>query len=518
MFNPNIKKIIFVLAMMLLTHLAYPIEAKTGRLAGRITDENTQKPIENVTVAVDGEANGMCNKKGEYILKDIPIGSHQISYRRIGYKTRTKINVFIKPNQTTIINIEMKPQAITIEGISVKEEVFFRETPDAPVSSKTLDIEEIKSQPSGVYDIQRAIQALPSVVGATDQQNEIIVRGGNYGENLFVLDNIELENPNHFAWPGTGGGPISMITPEFVEEIDFYAGAFPSRYGDKASSVLDITTRNGNENNFEAKFDVGMSGYGGDIEGPLFSKGSYLLSYHRSFMSLLSESIGLTAVPYYQSVLGKQVINFSPFTKLTINQLWGSDKITLLHESSGYSHGAGETDIYSNSGQYMFGATLKSIYNGSYSLLTLSHNHQWWEQDLYEADTKSAETRERYYHAYDDYNALKYSQTFPNTFMGKFEAGVSVKYDEIDFDMYGRPDTLYVYDTTVEEIVIIDTLKDQFGNPRYLGSSEPAKSDTTASKLGGYLQWENHFGKFTLNTGIRYDYFSYIEKGTISPR
>ena len=519
MFDSNKKKLFFSFLMMFyLVSSTFSVEIQTGKIAGRIIDENTQKPIENVTIAVDGEAKGMCNKNGEYILKDIPIGSHQISYRRIGYKTRTKINVFIKPNQTTITNIEMKPQAITIEGISVKEEVFFRETPDAPVSSKTLDIEEIRSQPSGVYDIQRAIQALPAVVGATDQQNEIIVRGGNYGENLFVLDNIELENPNHFAWPGTGGGPISMITPEFVEEVDFYAGAFPSRYGDKASSVLDITTRNGNENNFEAKFDVGMSGYGGDIEGPLFSKGSYLLSYHRSFMSLLSESIGLTAVPYYQSILGKQVINFSPFKKLTINQLWGSDKITLLHESSGYSHGEGETDIYVMSGQYMFGATLKSIYNRSYSLLTLSHNHQWWEQDLYEADTKSNETRERYYHAYDDYNALKYSHIYPNTFMGKFEAGVSIKYDETDFDMYGRPDTLYVYDITVEEIVIIDTLKDQFGNPRFLGNSEPTKNDTTAFKLGGYLQWENHFGKFTLNTGIRYDYFSYIKEGTISPR
>ncbi|MBL7149250.1 MAG: TonB-dependent receptor [Candidatus Cloacimonetes bacterium] len=514
MFDSNMKKLFFSFLMIFfIISFAFSVEIQTGKIAGRIIDKNTQKSMENVTVAIDGEEIGICNQKGEYIFKDIPIGSHQISYRRIGYKTRMKINVFIKPNQTTIINIEMKPQAITIEGISVKEEVFFRETPDAPVSSKTLDIEEIRSQPSGVYDIQRAIQALPAVVGATDQQNEIIVRGGNYGENLFILDNIELENPNHFAWPGTGGGPISMITPEFVDEVDFYAGAFPSRYGDKASSVLAITTRNGNKNNFEAKFDVGMSGYGGDIEGPLFSKGSYLLSYHRSFMSLLSESIGLTAVPYYQSILGKQVINFSPFTKLTINQLWGSDKITILHESSGYSQGAGETDIYSRSGQYMFGATLKSIYNRSYSLLTLSRNHQWWERDLYEADTK-----ERYYHAYDDYNALKYSHTFPYTFVGKFEAGVAVKYDETDFDMYGCPDTLYVYDTTVEEIVIIDTLKDQFGNPRYLGNSEPTKNDTTAYKLGGYLQWENHFGKFTLNTGIRYDYFSYIKEGTIAPR
>ena len=277
--------------------------SQTGNIAGRTTDELTQKPIENVSISIDGEVKGVCDKEGKYIIKNIPVGSHQIDYARIGYETRTKLNFVVKANQTVVSNIEMKVQTIVIEGISVTEEVYFRETSSAPVSSKTLDIEEIRSQPSGVYDIQRSIQAIPAIVSGSDAENEIIVRGGNYGENLFILDNIEMQNPNHFAFPGTGGGPISILTPEFVKEIDFYAGAFPARYGDRASSVLDITTRDGNENRFEAKLDVGMAGYGGNFEGPLFfKKGNFIVSYHRSFMSLLSESIGLTAVPNYHSI------------------------------------------------------------------------------------------------------------------------------------------------------------------------------------------------------------------------
>ena len=89
------------------------------------------------------------------------------------------------------------------------------------------------------------MQSLPSVVSGSDQYNEIIVRGGAPGENLFVMDHLEIPYPNHYPEQGKGGGPITMVDTEFIERIDFYAGAFPSRYGEKLSSVMDETLRSG---------------------------------------------------------------------------------------------------------------------------------------------------------------------------------------------------------------------------------------------------------------------------------
>ncbi len=510
--------IITILTVLFISNL-FSLELDRGNIAGRIIDENTQKPVENVSISIEGKIFGVSDENGRYLIKSISKGKHNINFSRFGYATRTKLNFAIIPDQTSVLNIKLRIESFEMEGISVIEETYFRETTDAPVSSKTLDIEEIKSQPAGSYDIQRAIQALPAVVSGTDSENEIIVRGGNYGENLFIIDNIELSNPNHFAIPGTGGGPISMITPEFVEEIDFYAGAFPAKYGDKASSVMNITTRNGDENRFKAKLDMGMSGYGGNMEGPLLSKkGNFIFSYHRSFMSLISESIGLAAVPYYQSIFGKQVINFSPQKQLTITQLWGSDKITIEHQSTGYSQGEGENDIYSRSGQYSIGATYKNIYQNSYSLLTVYRNQNWWKHDLYEAGYKTNDRLNITYHANESNNALKYSLKFPTTFLGRIELGFSGKLDISDIDSYKKPDTLYVYDISADEVVIIDTLKDEFGNPRYIGSLDHKINDISTYKVGTYLQWENKIGKFTFNQGLRYDYFVYTSKGTISPR
>ncbi len=506
---------LFPVFLFLMPLILSAADLQLGHLAGRITDELTQKPIENVSITIDGEVKGICDQEGTYIVKNIPVGSHKIDYARIGYETRTKPNFIIKANQTVISNIEMKVQTIKIEGISVTEEVYFRETSNAPVSSKTLDIEEIRSQPSGVYDIQRSIQAIPAVVSGSDAENEIIVRGGNYGENLFVLDNIEMENPNHFAFPGTGGGPISILTPEFVKEIDFYAGAFPARYGDRASSVLDITTRDGNENRLEAKVDVGMAGYGGNFEGPLFSKkGNFIVSYHRSFMSLISESIGLAAVPNYHSIFAKQVYNFSPFTKLTFNQVWGNDWIDIIHEegTSGYSADAGEVDIYSKSGQYTLGATLKKIYENSYSLLTISRNYHWWDQNLYEAGSaKTEETRTWKEDTSKAHNKLKYSHNFPNTKLGNWEAGIYGNLDRAATDKFMRPDTVFVYIPQTDEI--IDTLE-----VYTISESNEVSRTIYPKKYGTYLQWEDHYGKFTLNAGVRFDHFDHTKESSLAPR
>jgi len=105
-----------------------------------------------------------------------------------------------------------------------------------------MDFEEIICQPGGAWDVQRAVQALPAVVSSVDQNNEIIVRGGNYG--------------------------------------------------DKASSAMDVRFREGARDALHLKLDVGMAGYGGTFEGP------------RS-CSPRTGSFGMTAVPNYYAIQGK---------------------------------------------------------------------------------------------------------------------------------------------------------------------------------------------------------------------
>ncbi len=219
---------------------------------------------------------------------------------------------------------------------------YFHEAKDAVVSNRSMDFEEIRSDPGSAEDVQRAVQALPSVVSGSDSQNDIIVRGGMPGENLFIMDNIEIPNPNHFGYQGVGGGPVNMVNTYFIRKVDFYAGAFPAKYGDKASSVMDISLRDGNRERYAGHFYLGMSGAGAMAEGPLpGKKGSWILSARKSFLDLIISSTGLSAVPKYYSLQGKISYDINSKNKLLIKGIYGNDKIKIEDEGTGgYSRGA----------------------------------------------------------------------------------------------------------------------------------------------------------------------------------
>ena len=185
------------------------------------------------------------------------------------------------------------------------------------------------------------MQSLPSVVSGADQTNEIIVRGGSPGENLFVMDFLDIPYPVHYPQQGSGGGPITMVNTEFIEKIDFFAGAFPARYGDKLSSVMDVTVREGNASSHESALSFNMAGFGAIIEGPISEQSTYIASVKRSFLDLVIQQSGLMAIPKYWTFQGKVTYNLSQKEKLYLNYLGGIDEIEIVGEDSPQNRGAG---------------------------------------------------------------------------------------------------------------------------------------------------------------------------------
>ena len=235
--------LVFMLCLILADAGRSQETLERGMLKGRIIDETTQSPLPAATVMIENSQLGAAaDMDGQYFVERVPPGIYNVRFTMMGYETRKVNNVVVNPGRTTWQTIELKPTVLEMEGVTITAG-FFQEAKDAVISNRSMDYEEIRMDPGSAADIQRVVQALPSVVSGSDQDNEIIVRGGMPGENLFILDHIEIPNPNHFGYQGLGGGPINMINTEFVRRVDFYAGAFPARYGDKASSVMDISLR-----------------------------------------------------------------------------------------------------------------------------------------------------------------------------------------------------------------------------------------------------------------------------------
>ncbi|MBN1620763.1 TonB-dependent receptor [candidate division WOR-3 bacterium] len=477
-------------------------------ITGKIIDIHTHQPVigANVTVYdLDGKliTGVIAGVDGIYQLEGLSPGNYNLRAMRMGYKTLVKNSITVRPNIPTYIDFELEEELLHMEGITVRPK-FFEKPEDAVVSTRSMDFEEIISQPGGVYDVQRAVQALPAVVSGSDQNNEIIVRGGNYGENLFLVDNVEMLNPNHFGWQGTGGGPVSVINTDFIRSLDFMAGVFPARYGDKASSVLDITLREGVRDKFHYKFDLGMAGAGGTLEGHV-GRGSFLVSAHRSYLSLIASSFGLTAVPHYYNIHFKAVYDLSYTRKISLLGIYGKDWIKI--ESSQEE----DEEIYDDiknisatSDQYTVGVNLKSLYSLGYYNLTFSRTFSTWNHDIID----TLDNKYLLNNSEEGENTVKFDLNLNFARHTKLSFGVFIKNVTFHYKTWARPDTLFIYDSlgniidTTNYITVIDI---------------DEKADTW--KYGGYAHLRHNAGTFlTLGLGLRYDKFEYTGFDCLSPR
>jgi hypothetical protein len=346
---------IFLLAISLMAE-----EMHSGHIRGIVVDNKTQQPLPGVSVMLVGTDQGTATDlDGSFYLRNLRPGSYHIRFQMMGYEPQTKLNLPVSPDRTLTLNVDLVQTVLSMEGVVVTAD-FFKKAKDAVISDRSVDFTEIISDPGSSMDVQRMMQSLPSVVSGSDQYNEIVVRGGAPGENLFVMDHIEIPNPNHFGEIGTGGGPVCMINPLFIDNVDFYAGSFPARFGDKASSVMDVKLREGNREKFESNLDMGMAGIGAQVEGPFNSKnGSYLFSYHKSYLDLIIANTGLTAIPQYYNTQGKIVYDLSSKHKLIWNGIYGNDRIDVVNQDKKASRGAENVNVRGY--EYATGLSLKSL-------------------------------------------------------------------------------------------------------------------------------------------------------------
>ncbi len=480
-----------------------------GTLKGIVVDESNQSPLPMVNVMIEGTSIGTAaDLSGKFEIKKVPSGLVTVRVQMMGYEMRVIPNVAITPEKTTYMRIELKPTVLESDSVIVTAG-YFHEAKDAVVSNRSMDFEEIRSDPGSAEDVQRVVQALPAVVSGSDKENEIIVRGGMPGENLFIMDNIEIPNPNHFGEQGTGGGPINMVNPYFIRRVDFYAGAFPARYGDKASSVMDISLRDGSRESYMGHFYAGMHGVGAMAEGPIAKgKGSFILSARKSFLDLIISSVGLTAVPKYYSLQGKMSYDISPNNKLIINGIYGNDKIFIEGEKekgkSGYTPGSENVDARGD--QYAFGATLKTLFGKSgFSNLSVFQTEQQWDQFVDDENHnpiyKNLSTEiER---------ALKYDLVWIPSRRWEMSAGIIAKNIDFKHDRWADADTIFVYDLPADTIVSIFRTYPEW-QTHYKKSS---------AKFGSYAQIKFYpFSRLQITAGLRFDYFDLTKKYAIDPR
>lgn len=300
-----------------------------GSISGFVTDASNGEKLAYANVYLENSTLGSTtNEKGYYIIHNIPPGSYNIVFSYIGYELEI-MKIDARKNHNTVVNIEMKPTIIEIEEISVSAERM-RFEKEVEVSHITFSPREIKSIP-GLFekDLIKTLQLMPGVVAMHDLSNKLYVRGGSPDENLVLLDGITVYNPSTHLF-----GLFSTFNPDAVGDAELYAGGFPAKYGDRLSSVLNVTTKEGNSKKYTGEASIGLITSKLLFEGPI-PKGSFLISARRTYFDALVWAYSkikrdTISLPYYfYDGISKINFNPSPENRFTFAALGGSDVISF---------------------------------------------------------------------------------------------------------------------------------------------------------------------------------------------
>lgn len=250
-------------------------------ISGYIKDKLSGETLIGANVTCVGDQNGTStNVYGFYSLTQ-PEEELLLRFSYIGYKSVEKR---VSLNKNTVINISLEPQAQLDEVVVVGERA---ETGMNAVRMGAIDVPlaMIKSTPAllGEADVMKTIQLLPGVQSGTDGMAGIYVRGGGPDENLILLDGVPLYNVDHLF------GFFSVFTPEAIKKVSLYKGSFPSRFGGRLSSVIDIRTNDGDMKNYHGTIGIGLISSKFQFEGPIIKdRTSFNITGRRSYIDLLS--------------------------------------------------------------------------------------------------------------------------------------------------------------------------------------------------------------------------------------
>ena len=265
-----------------------------------MVNDEENNPIENVNIRVLGGTSGtISGEDGAFIIQvnrgDTVLFSH-IQFNEV----REVIQ------EEKYLNVTLESRIVPLEDVEVQD----KKGTDEIIPKTEIDAEAVRNLPSAFGEFNKILITLPGVAGNNELSSAYSVRGGNFDENLVYVNDIPIYRP-FLANAGRQEG-LSFVNPDMVEDIDFYAGGWEAKYGDKLSSSLNIQYKEPTK--LEGSVSAGLLG-GTAYAGGSHRKGSYIFgARHRDSRYLLNslETKG-QYFPTYSDVQG--LLNFDLTSK-----------------------------------------------------------------------------------------------------------------------------------------------------------------------------------------------------------
>jgi hypothetical protein len=257
-------------------------------IAGYIKDIKSGEPLAGASVYTDSPfVNTNTDQFGYYSLT-LPAGRHELHINSFGMK-QTKRQVMLYANGK--LNVEMEQYIATLKDVIVTAEKTSN-TRSIQMGVNRLSIQTIKQVPTllGEADILKVVLTLPGVTSVGEASTGFNVRGGATDQNLILLNDATIYNPSHLF------GFFSAFNPDVVKGVELYKSAIPEKYGGRLSSVLDVTTLDGNNKKFSGSGGIGPLTCKLTFEGPLVKdKSSFILGGRTTYSNWILRTLPNTA-------------------------------------------------------------------------------------------------------------------------------------------------------------------------------------------------------------------------------
>ena len=222
-----------ILCLLSLLEITFAVQAQQAKISGVATDSEGI-PIELVSVQVSGTANGaFTDEKGRYTLTVATGDSCALVFSCLGYnKTR---RIIPEVTGDMIVNVKMHSASYELPGVTITRSKIQTNT----MESINIEQGRLAVDATGGSIESFVITAAPGVSSTNELSTQYSVRGGNYNENIVYVNGIEVYRPILIRSGQQEG--LSFINPDLTGKVEFSSGGFEARYGDKMSSVLNVT-------------------------------------------------------------------------------------------------------------------------------------------------------------------------------------------------------------------------------------------------------------------------------------
>jgi len=325
----------FLLPALFLFSLFESYAQTTASIKGFVYDKANGEPVPFGNVYLKGTTiGGNTDINGFYNLNRVPAGNYVLMFTSLDFDT-VKEPISLKAGDLINKKIFAIKGGVKLEEIEVSAAAT-EKVENTSVGVQKIDPVIISKLPSvGEPDIAQYLQVLPGVIFTGDQGGQLYIRGGLPVQNKVLLDGLIVYNPFHSI------GLFSVFDNDIMKNADVYSAGFGAEYGGRTSSIMDITTRDGNKKRVSGKLSVSTFGAKATLEGPLIkltddgnTSASYLLSLKHSYLPQTSKILYNYASPdgnglpfYYTDLYGKASINSTNGSKVSFFGFNFNDKV-----------------------------------------------------------------------------------------------------------------------------------------------------------------------------------------------